>query len=220
MDSSAAPRRLVLIVDDDVLLREFLAEVLGHAGHDTLQAGTSAAALRLIDEHGTIIAMALLDIQMPGMSGLDLAGLLRQETTVPFMFLSANDDAATARAAADAGAVGYLVKPVDAPRLLAAFVAALARADDIRQLRRSEASLSSALAAGRETSIAVGVLMARFQIDRHQAFDVLREHARAQRRKLGDVAEEVLATEEGGRGLDGEIGERIRGRTLSRPVRT
>jgi response regulator NasT len=212
MNPQPPARRLVLIVDDDALLREYLAEVLQHAGHDTLGAGTAAEALRTIEERGDGIALVLLDIEMPGMSGLALARLLREETTIPFMFLSASDDAETARAAADAGAVGYLVKPVDGAQLLPAFEAALARGDDIRRLRRSEESLTSALAAGRETSIAVGVLMARFHIDRHQAFDVLRDEARSQRRKMGEVAEEVLAAEEKLGGLHGAIGERLRGR--------
>jgi AmiR/NasT family two-component response regulator len=211
----ACARRLMLIVDDDCLLLEYLAQVVASAGYDTLQAKSAGAALRLVEQHGANIALALLDIQMPGMSGLELAGLLRQETTVPFMFLSASDDGATARAAAEAGAVGYVVKPIEAGALLAAFEAALARADDIRRLRRSEASLSSALAAGRETSIAVGVLMARFHLDRQQAFEALREHARSQRRKLGEVAEEILKTEEGLVGLHGAIADRIRNRAKS-----
>lgn len=212
MNPQPPARRLVLIVDDDALLREYLAEVLQHAGHDTLGAGTAAEALRTIEERGDGIALVLLDIEMPGMSGLALARLLREETTIPFMFLSASDDTETARAAADAGAVGYLVKPVDGAQLLPAFGAALARGDDIRRLRRSEESLASALAAGRETSIAVGVLMARFHIDRHLAFDVLRDEARSQRRKMGEVAEQVLAAEETLGSLHGAIGERLRGR--------
>ncbi|MDY0977781.1 response regulator [Massilia sp. CFBP9012] len=212
MNPQAPARRLVLIVDDDALLREYLAEVLQHAGHDILGAGTAAEALRTIEERGDGIALVLLDIEMPGMSGLALARLLREETTIPFMFLSASDDAETARAAADAGAVGYLVKPVDGAQLLPAFEAALARGDDIRRLRRSEESLTSALAAGRETSIAVGVLMARFHIDRHQAFDVLRDEARSQRRKMGEVAEQILAAEETLGSVHGAIGERLRGR--------
>lgn len=212
MNSPSAPRRLVLIVDDDALLREYLGEVLRHAGHDTVDAGTSAQALRVIEERGAEIALVLLDIEMPGMSGLELAGLLRGETSLPFMFLSASDDALSARAAADAGAVGYLVKPIDAARLLPAFQAALARGDDIRRLQRSEASLTSALAAGRETSIAVGILMARFHIDRNLAFDVMRDQARTQRRKVGDVAEQILAAEETLGAMHAAIGERIRGR--------
>ena len=212
MSPQPASRRLVLIVDDDALLREYLGEVLRHAGHDTLEAGTSAQALRVVEERGADIALVLLDIEMPGMSGLQFARLLREETPIPFMILSASDDAATARAAADAGAVGYVVKPVDAARLLPAFEAALARGDDIRRLRRSEESLSLALAAGRETSIAVGVLMARFHIDRHLAFDLLRDEARSQRRKMVEVAEQILAAEETLGSLHGAIGERLRGR--------
>ena len=205
-------RRLVLIVDDDALLRDYLTGVLQQAGHDTLAAGSSAQALRVVEERGADLALVLLDIQMPGMSGLELACLLRQETTLPFMFLSASDDAATARAAAEAGAVGYVVKPIEGARLLAALEAALARGDDIRRLRLSEASLSSALAAGRETSIAVGVLMARFHIDRQLAFDVLRDHARSQRRKLGEVAEQILAAEETLNALHEAIGVRSKSR--------
>ena len=205
-------RRLVLIVDDDALLRDYLTGVLQQAGHDTLAAGSSAQALRVVEERGADLALVLLDIQMPGMSGLELACLLRQETTLPFMFLSASDDAATARAAAEAGAVGYVVKPIEGARLLAALEAALARGDDIRRLRLSEASLSSALAAGRETSIAVGVLMARFHIDRQLAFDVLRDHARSQRRKLGEVAEQILAAEETLNALHDAIGVRSKSR--------
>lgn len=211
MDAPQA-RRLVLIVDDDPMLREFLGELLRHAGYDTIEAGTSAQALRAVEDCGGEVALALLDIAMPGMSGLELAGLLRQATDIPFMFLSANDDAATARAAAEAGAVGYVVKPVEAGRLLPAFEAALARGDDIRRLRRSEAGLSSALAAGRETSIAVGILMSRFHIDRHLAFDVLREQARSRRCKVGEIAEQILAAEETLNGMHEAIAERRRAR--------
>jgi response regulator NasT len=209
MDAPQEPR-LVLVVDDDPVLREYLSELLRHAGHQTIEAGTSAQALRAVEECGGEVALALLDISMPGMSGLELAGLLRQATDIPFMFLSANDDAGTARAAAEAGAVGYVIKPVDAPRLLAAFEAGLARGDDIRRLRRSEAGLNSALAAGRETSIAVGVLMARCHIDRHAAFELLREQARARRCKVGEIAEQILAAEETLSALHGAAATRRR----------
>jgi len=215
MGSTTTARRLVLIVDDDALLREYLVEVLQHAGYDTLAAGTSAQALRLVEERGADIALVVLDIEMPGMSGLELAQLLRAGTTVPFMFLSASDDTGTARAAADAGAVGYVVKPVDAARLLPAFEAALARGDELRRLRRSEESLSQALASSRETSIAIGVLMARFHLDRQLAFEVLRDHARSQRRKVSDVAEQILLAEETMNGLHPQIAEQLI--TRSRP---
>jgi response regulator NasT len=215
MSAPASSRRPILLVDDDPLLLEFLATVLQHAGYDTVAAASAPEALQRIAERDAAhqapcFAMALLDITMPGMSGLDLARRLREHTEVPFMFLSSVDDAETARQAASHGALGFVVKPVDGARLLPAFEAALARADEIRQLRRTEANLSAALAAGRETSLAVGLLMARYQTDRNTAFEVLRDHARSSRRKVNEVAEQIVAAEELLNSLHGAFAGRLR----------
>jgi response regulator NasT len=212
MSAPASPRRLILVVDDDPILLEYLSTVLDHAGYDTLEATSAAEALQRVAEREADIALALLDISMPGMSGLDLARRLRDHTSVAFMFLSSVDDAETARQAASHGAVGFVVKPVDAVHLLPAFESALARADEIHQLRRTEANLSAALAAGRETSLAVGLLMARFQTDRNTAFEVLRDHARSNRRKINEVAEQLVAAEELLNSLHGAFVGRLRGK--------
>jgi response regulator NasT len=212
MSAPASPRRLILLVDDDPILLEYLSTVLDHAGYDTLEATSAAEALQRVAEREADIALALLDISMPGMSGLDLARRLRDHTSVAFMFLSSVDDAETARQAASHGAVGFVVKPVDAVHLLPAFESALARADEIRQLRRTEANLNAALAAGRETSLAVGLLMARFRADRNTAFEVLRDHARSSRRKINEVAEQLVAAEELLNSLHGAFAGRLRGK--------
>jgi response regulator NasT len=210
MSAPASPRRLILLVDDDSLLLEFISTVLQHAGYDTVKAGSAPEAVQRVQERGADIALALLDISMPGMTGLELAQRLKEHTEVPFMFLSSVDDTDTARQAASHGAVGFVVKPVDAARLLPAFEAGLARADEIRQLRRTEVNLNAALAAGRETSLAVGLLMARYQTDRNTAFEVLRDHARAQRRKINEVAEQIVAAEELLNSLHGSFAARLR----------
>ena len=194
MSAALPAKRRILIVDDDPLLLQFIAEVLNHAGYDTLAASSGEEAMRLVAQGEP--DMALLDITMPGMTGLELARHLKAETTVPFMFLSAIGDSESTRQAAAYGAVGYVIKPVDAERLMPAFEAGLARADDIRQLRRTEHNLNAALAAGRETSLAVGLLMGKFQTDRNTAFEVLRDHARSSRRKINEVADQLLAAEE------------------------
>ena len=212
MSASVPPRRLILLVDDDPLLLDYLKTVLDHAGYDTVTAESAAEALQRVAEREADIALALLDISMPGMSGLDLARRLKEHTSVAFMFLSSVDDAETARQAASHGAVGFVVKPVDAARLLPAFESALARADEIRQLRRTEANLNAALAAGRETSLAVGLLMARFQTDRNTAFEVLRDHARSNRRKINEVAEQLVSAEELLNSLHGAFAGRLKGK--------
>lgn len=194
MSSAPAAKRRILIVDDDPILLQFIGEVLRHAGYETVSASSGVQAIAQIEAREP--DLALLDITMPGMSGLELARHLNELTSVPFMFLSAIGDGDSARQAAAYGAVGYVVKPVDAERLMAAFEAGLARADEIRQLRRTETNLNAALAAGRETSLAVGLLMCKFQTDRNTAFEVLRDHARSSRRKINEVADQLLAAEE------------------------
>jgi AmiR/NasT family two-component response regulator len=82
----------------------------------------------------------------------------------------------------------------------------------LQALRRTEVNLNAALAAGRETSLAVGVLMARYQTDRNIAFEVLRDHARANRRKINEVAEQIVAAEELLGSLHGAFAARLRGK--------
>ena len=210
MNPSSNAKRLILLVDDDALLLQYVTEVLNHAGYDTVSATSAAEAIRQIEAREP--DLALLDISMPGMSGLELARHLHDLTAVPFMFLSASGDAESAKQAAAYGAVGFVVKPVDAARLMPAFQAGLARADEIRQLRRTEANLNAALAAGRETSLAVGLLMGKFQTDRNTAFEVLRDHARSSRRKINEVADQLLAAEEVLNSLHAGFANRLKGK--------
>lgn len=186
--------RQILVVDDDEMLLAYLTEILQFAGYAVQSANNGSDGLVLALEHEP--AIALLDINMPGMSGLEVARSLRHESAIPFMFLSSLDDMEIVKQATKYGAIGYLVKPVNQSQLLPAVTAALARADDIRQLRNNEISLTAALDAGRETSMAVGLLMASQGLNRHLAFQKLRDQARSQRRKISEVAKELLTAHE------------------------
>ncbi|UOD31059.1 response regulator [Massilia violaceinigra] len=209
MSADAAPaRRLILLVDDDVLILGLLGKFLQLAGYEVRIATSGAMALAMLAESGRVPDLALLDVAMPGMSGLELAERLHAESDIPVMFLSGNDDQATVRQAIDGGAVGYLVKPVDTARIAPSVQAALARADELRQLRGNEERLTLALQQGREVGMAVGVLMERHRTDRDSAFQVLREHARSQQRKLNDVAAELLAAAEALNIADPRLGPR------------
>ena len=186
------PRRLILLVDDDVLILALLGRCLTLGGFDVRIASGGQMALDMVLESNRLPDLALLDIQMPGMSGIELATQLQGEYGVAVMFLSATDDAAIVAQATDGGAVGYLVKPIDTAHIVPSVKAALARADDIRQLRSTELRLSQALQTGREIGMAVGMLIERYRIDRDSAFRMLREHARSKQRKLNDVACELI----------------------------
>ena len=143
-------RRCILTVDDDRVLLAKLNAGMRRAGYDVVQAHNAEQALDLVAQR--VPDLALLDISMPGMSGLELAQRLRRETSVPFMFLSSHVHDDIVRQAAEHGAIGYLVKPVDAKQLVPAVEAALMRAQEIRHLRGIGAELAAALATGRKVS--------------------------------------------------------------------
>ncbi len=191
-----ARRRQILVVDDDALILGLVGRCLQAFGYDVLCAANAMEALAAMAASPREPDMAVLDISMPGMSGLELADLLQQTWQIPSMFLTASDDPATVCLASERGALGYLVKPVDAARIAPSVQAAMARADEIRQLRHNESRLTAAVQHGRETGMAVGMLMERHKTDRHTAFRMLREQARSSRRKLNEVACELLDASE------------------------
>ena len=193
VNKSTAARR-VMLVDDDTLIVAVLSEALRKAGYVTVAAYSGAEAIRLAkDFHPDL---AVLDVVMQDISGIELAKYLQAETDIPFMFISARSETEIVKQATEYGAVGYLLKPFDVGQIVPAFEAALGRADEIKQLRSSELNLTNALNSGRETSLAVGLLMGKFQSDRNTAFEILRSYSRSNRCKINEVAEQLLAAEE------------------------
>lgn len=190
---SAAEGHHILVVDDDRLVLTTLAEGLRSAGYEVTRAGSGEEALELLERHDTREAdLALLDVRMPGISGLELARRLQARRTLPFLFLSAFDDRAMVREAVEHGALGYLVKPLVVQQIVPTLEAALARGRELRALRSAHEEARAAAAERQTVSIAVGLLMERNGIDRERAFRVLRARARTQRRKLHEIASELL----------------------------
>jgi FixJ family two-component response regulator len=119
-------RPLVHVVDDDASLRAALMRLLAAAGFEAR--GHASAGDFLLshpqDRHGCI----LLDVRMPGPSGLELqAGLVQQGVRLPVVFMSGHADLAVGVKAMKAGAVDFLSKPVERATLLDALGRALAR---------------------------------------------------------------------------------------------
>lgn len=194
MTKENASKITLLLVDDDKLILTTLADGLRAEGFDVLEASSGEIALKLAREADP--DLAICDVRMPGMSGLELAPRLREQSDVPFIFLSAYGDEDAVRLATEHGALGYLVKPVNVPEMLPTIRTALVRAVEIRKLRNSGEQLNIALSNSREASMAIGILMERHRLDRAAAYELLRDYARSNRRKLTEIAAELLdATE-------------------------
>lgn len=127
--TATAVRRLrILLVDNDAVMRSRTAESLENAGFDTTSAGTGREALAIADTQS--FDLAVLDHGLPDCSGATVAETLQRTRQLPFMFLTSRSDHATITKAAEIGALGYLIKPVD-PGALAPMVRVVsARAAD------------------------------------------------------------------------------------------
>jgi two-component system KDP operon response regulator KdpE len=116
----------VLVVDDEYTLRHFLGLSLAEQGYHVLEADDGATALKLIDEHS--FDVALVDLQLTDMNGLDIMRHLRQhspETSV--IILTAYASVNSAIEALRQGAHDYLTKPYELAELLASVADGIAR---------------------------------------------------------------------------------------------
>jgi AmiR/NasT family two-component response regulator len=181
----------ILLVDDDRLVLATLSHGLQRAGYRVSSADSAEEAEQFLAT-GMRPDLAILDVRMPGNSGLQLAERLRQLDQIPFLMLSAYSDAATVEQANACGALSYLVKPIDQAQLGPAVAAALARAEELHRLNTSRQQLQAALDSERDTSIAVGITMAQQQLGRDAAFALLRNSARSQRCKLATLAAQMV----------------------------
>ena len=137
-------RPCVYIVDDDASVRDSLTVLLELKGYRT-QAYASADEF-LKNYQPASAGCLLLDVRMPGMSGLELQGALgKPELTLPIIVITAHGDVPTARAALIAGAADFLEKPVDPELLLAAVGSALegdaARRIAVRKMQEEKRKL-------------------------------------------------------------------------------
>lgn len=113
----------VFIVEDDAAVRDSLGVLLGLHGYRTQ---SFACAEDFLAVYRPSAGCLLLDVRMPGMSGLELqAALLRKPPTLPIIIITAHGDVATARTALKSGAIDFLEKPIDPDALLSVVRTAL-----------------------------------------------------------------------------------------------
>ena len=197
----AASGKHLLIVDDDRLVLATLAAGLANMGYQVSTAESAEDAQALL-AGGQRPDLAILDVRMQGQDGLFLARRLHDLDHIPFMMLSAYSDAPTVQQATLSGALGYIVKPADIGQLVPAIEAALGRANELQDLRLTRGQLQQALDDERNISMATGIFMREHRLKRSDAFALLRSTARKDRRKLADLADQVVLASDA---LAGEV---------------
>lgn len=194
-DQSPVRGKQLLLVEDDRLVLAVIASGLTDAGYCVTSAESAEDAEAWL-AGGQRPDLAILDVRMPGTGGLHLAQRLHELDHIPFMMLSAYTDPKIVAQAAQYGALGYVVKPQDVTQLIPAIEAALARANELQDLRATRQQLQAALDSERDISVAVGITMMQYRLKRSDAFELLRTTARSKRCKLAALAAEIITTYE------------------------
>ena len=185
----------ILLVDDDRLILATMATGLMRAGY-TVNTAESVDEAEAWLENNPRPDIVIIDINMPERSGLELPARLNQSDHIPFIFLTARSEAEINLQANTLGAMAYLVKPIDIVQLIPAIETALARAQELKQMKSNQQQLKTALDADRSVSIAIGIIMDQYRINYDEASALLRNSARSKRLKLIDLASSIIHSRE------------------------
>jgi AmiR/NasT family two-component response regulator len=185
----------VLIADDDGLTLMVLRKILVSMGHQVVgEAADGQQAVALAAE--TSPSLAILDIRMPGMDGLQAAQAIQSRQLIPIIFLTAYSETGLGSQAAGAGAHAYLVKPFTASQLAPAIELALANFEKSVGLQQKLQEAKDALELRKLVERAKGIVMKQTGLDEEAAYLTLQKTARNENRKLVDVARAVITAEE------------------------
>ena len=183
----------VLIAEDETIIRLDLKGLLEGVGFEVCaEARDGEEAVQLARD--TAPDLALLDVKMPRLDGVEAARRILDERPIPIVMVTAYGERDLVTRAVEAGVFGYLVKPFRETDLLPAIETARARHEELRALREEADSLAEALAARKAIERAKGILMAKDGLTENQAFGRLRKASQVSGRPMRVVADALIAT--------------------------
>jgi response regulator NasT len=183
----------VLIAEDETLIRLDLKGMLENAGLEVCaESKNGVEAVELAAS--TAPDVAVLDVKMPRLDGIEAARKILDERPMPIVLVSAFTEQSLVRRAAEAGVYGYLAKPFREEDLLPAIATARARFDQLAAVREEAESLSEALAARKLIERAKGLLMESQGLNEQDAFARLRRASQVSGRPMRVIAEAIIET--------------------------
>jgi len=182
---------LILIAEDESLIRLGLKSMLEGLGHEVIAAANGREAIRMADRHRP--DLAILDIRMPYTDGLQAARAIAAARPLPILLLTAYSDADLVDRASDLPIHGYLVKPILPEELGAAVTVAAKRFAESRAMADRMAQLEADLAARKLIDRAKGRLM-QTGLSEEDAYRAIQTRARRERQSLVDAARDILVS--------------------------
>ena len=190
MNASQLNTRIV-IAEDEAIIRLDLRETLEEEGYIVVaDTGRGDDAIELVRQHKPDVA--IFDIKMPGLDGLDAARVVSAEKICPVVMLTAFSQREVIEQARDAGALAYLVKPFQKTDLVPAIELAIGRFRELMTLSGERDALGEQLELRKLLDRAKGLLIDKFSMTEQSAFDFIQKNAMSTRAKMVDVANQIL----------------------------
>ncbi|MDQ6828784.1 MAG: response regulator [Gemmatimonadota bacterium] len=185
----------ILIAEDESVTALALEQDLKAIGHTVLGiANDGATAVSMARTLGP--DLAILDVKMPHLSGLEAADQIHAEREIPIILITAYSDDDTVVRAMAAPVFSYLVKPVVAAQLAAAIAIAQARHAEWLAGRSETADLRKKLDDRKVIERAKGILMQREGISENAAYKILQRTSQSRNMSMADLSKSLLAAED------------------------
>lgn len=183
----------VVLVEDDPISRIDIKEMLAEEGILTIgECGDGLTGVNLIKTLKP--DLAIMDIKMPVMDGIEAAKILNEEKVAPVMLLTAYSQTELIEEAKKAGVLAYLVKPINKQNLIPACKIAVSRYKEFEVLRSEILNLQDAVEARKLIERAKGLLEKKYLLDEESAFKRIRQISMNQRKTMKEVAEAIIMT--------------------------
>ncbi len=184
----------ILIADDESLRLMSLREQLEKLGHRVVaEASDGRAAAQLARELKP--DLAILDIKMPELDGIEAAERMMKDRPLPIILLTAFSERDLAERAAHAQVSAYLMKPVSENDLLPAIALAMSRFAEFESLHREVDDLRDALETRKVVERAKGILMRRLDLSEEEAFRRLQRRSQNENKKLSEIAQAIITAD-------------------------
>jgi response regulator NasT len=184
----------VVIAEDEAIIRLDLKETLEEEGYEVIgETGRGDDAIELV--RSLTPDLAILDIKMPGMDGLEVARIINEERICGVLILTAFSQREVVEQARDAGALAYLVKPFQKSDLIPAIEVAIGRFRELQALASEVDSLQEQVESRKVIDRAKGRLMDLHNMSEDEAFTFIQRTAMSERTRMRAVAERILAGE-------------------------
>lgn len=184
----------VLIADDESLRVMSLKGQLETLGHKVVaEASNGKEAVRLAEELRP--DLAILDIKMPEMDGIEAARQITATRPIPIILLTAYSERELAERAASANVSAYLMKPVSEQDLLPAIALAVSRFKEFQMLHQEVDNLREALETRKLVERAKGILMRRLNLTEEEAFRRMQRRSQNENKKLAEIAQAIITAD-------------------------